>query len=83
MPKFLKGYKVELDPNKRQMTLFRKHFGAARWAFNYALEKKKKAFDKKEKIYQTQTSYVGEEPHIRISTKNVRESNRKNSFREN
>ena len=50
MSKFLKGFKVELDPNKRQMTLFRKHFGAARWAFNWALQKKKEAFDKKEKI---------------------------------
>lgn len=50
MSKFLKGYKVELDPNKRQMTLFRKHFGASRWAFNWALQKKKEAFDKKEKI---------------------------------
>lgn len=50
MSNFLKGYKVELDPNKCQMTLFRKHFGAARWAFNYALQKKKEAFDKKEKI---------------------------------
>ena len=50
MPKFLKGYKVELTPNKCQMTLFRKHFGASRFAFNYALSKKKEAFDKKEKI---------------------------------
>ena len=50
MSKFLKGYKVELDPNKCQMTLFRKHFGAARWSFNWALQKKKEAFDKKEKI---------------------------------
>lgn len=50
MSKFLKGYKVELDPNNCQMTLFRKHFGAARWAFNFALQKKKEAFDKKEKI---------------------------------
>ena len=48
MFKFLKGYKVELDPNKCQMTLFRKHFGAARWSFNWALQKKKEAFDKKE-----------------------------------
>jgi putative transposase len=50
MDKFLKGYKVELDPNKCQITLFRKHFGAARWAFNFALQKKKESFDKKEKI---------------------------------
>lgn len=50
MSKFLKGYKVELAPNNCQMTLFRKHFGAARWAFNFALQKKKEAFNKKEKI---------------------------------
>lgn len=50
MAKFLKGYKVELEPNNCQKTMFRKHFGAARWAFNFALTKKKEAFDKKEKI---------------------------------
>jgi putative transposase len=50
MPKFLKGYKIELRVNNRQMTLFRKHFGASRFAFNWALQKKKEAFDKKEKI---------------------------------
>lgn len=50
MSKFLKGYRIELDPNKCQMTMFRKHFGASRWAFNFALQKKKEAFDKKEKI---------------------------------
>ena len=50
MSKFLKGYKVELDPNKCQMTLFRKHFGASRFAFNWALQKKKEAFNKKIKI---------------------------------
>ena len=50
MPKFLKGYKIELAPNKCQMTLFRKHFGASRFAFNWALQKKKEAFDRKEKI---------------------------------
>lgn len=50
MAKFLKGFKVELDPNNHQMTLFRKHFGASRWAYNWALSKKKEAFGKKEKI---------------------------------
>jgi putative transposase len=50
MSKFLKGFKIELDPNKCQMTLFRKHFGASRWAYNWALAKKKDSFDKKEKI---------------------------------
>ena len=50
MSKFLKGYKVELCPNNRHMTLFRMNCGASRVAFNYALSKKKEAFDKKEKI---------------------------------
>ena len=48
--RILRGLKTELDPNKCQMTLFRKHFGAARWSFNWALQKKKESFDKKEKI---------------------------------
>lgn len=50
MNKILCGIKVELDPNNSQVTLFRKSCGAARYAFNYALAKKKEAFDKKEKI---------------------------------
>jgi len=50
MSKFLKGFKVELRPNNRQMTLFRMNCGSNRWAYNWALQKKKEAFDKKEKI---------------------------------
>jgi putative transposase len=50
MSKFLKGFKVELDPNNRQATLFKMNCGASRWAFNWALAKKKEAFEKKEKI---------------------------------
>lgn len=45
-----KGYKTELSPNNKQITLFKKNCGCARFAFNWALNKKKLAFDKKEKI---------------------------------
>lgn len=50
MNKVLKGYKTEIAPNNRQQTLFKMNIGACRWAFNWALERKKAAFDKKEKI---------------------------------
>ncbi len=46
----LKAYKVELDPNNKQITQFRKNCGAARYAFNFALQKKKEAFESEEKI---------------------------------
>lgn len=32
-----RGYKAELDLNNEQITLAKKHCGAARWAFNYGL----------------------------------------------
>jgi len=35
------GYKAELDLNNEQITLAKKHCGAARWAYNYALIRKK------------------------------------------
>ena len=50
MNKIPKGFKVELNPNNRQVTLFKMNCGASRWAFNWALAKKKEAFEKKEKI---------------------------------
>lgn len=46
----LKAYKTQLDPNNKQITKMKMNCGAARWAFNFALAKKKEAFDKKEKI---------------------------------
>ena len=46
----LRAYKTELDVNNSQQTLLMQHIGCARWAFNWALAKKKEAFDKKEKI---------------------------------
>ena len=45
-----RAYKTELDVNNSQQTLLLQHIGCARWAYNWALNKKKEAFDKKEKI---------------------------------
>jgi len=45
-----RAYKVQLDVNNKQETLLLQHVGCARWAYNWALVKKKEAFDKKEKI---------------------------------
>ncbi len=50
MKEILKAYRIQCYPNNVQKTLFRKNFGAARFAFNFALERKKLAFDKKERI---------------------------------
>lgn len=46
----IRGYKTELDPNNEQKTLLVKNCGAARYAYNWALDIKKQALDKKEKI---------------------------------
>jgi len=46
----LRAYKVQLDVNNKQQTLLLQHIGCARWAYNWALAKKKEQFDKKEKI---------------------------------
>lgn len=50
MKEILKAYRIQCYPNNVQKTLFRKNFGASRFAFNFALERKKLAFDKKERI---------------------------------
>lgn len=34
-----KAYKTELDPNNKQITAMRKHVGAARWAYNWGIER--------------------------------------------
>lgn len=47
--KVLKAYKTEVYPNNSQKTKMRMNFGASRYAFNYAIIKKKEAFEKKEK----------------------------------
>lgn len=46
----LRAYKTQLDVNNAQQTKLQQHVGCARFAFNWALAKKKEAFDKKEKI---------------------------------
>lgn len=46
----IRAYKTQVYPNNHQQTLFRMNCGASRWAFNYGLEKKQEAFNKKEKI---------------------------------
>ena len=43
-------YKVQLKVNNKQTTLLLKYIGVARWAFNWALAKKKEQLNKKEKI---------------------------------
>src|SRR6266516_463259 len=39
-----RGYQAELDLNNEQVTLARKHCGAARWAYNYGLRRKQEAY---------------------------------------
>jgi len=46
----LLAYKTEIAVNNVQKTLFLQHLGCARWAFNWALSKKKEAFEAKTKI---------------------------------
>jgi putative transposase len=45
-----RGYKTEIAPNNKQITLLCKNAGAARFAYNWALNLKKTAFDNKSKI---------------------------------
>lgn len=46
----LRAYKTEIFVNNKQQTLLLQHIGCARWAFNWALAKKKESFDKTERI---------------------------------
>jgi len=41
-----RGYRVEGDLNNEQRTAFLKHCGASRWAYNYALTRKKENYQK-------------------------------------
>ena len=45
----MKTYKTELDPNNVQVTAMRQHCGAARWAYNWGLERIKEAAERGEK----------------------------------
>ena len=42
--KHYRAYKTELDPNYAQVRKLRQHAGAARWAFNFALQQKQAAY---------------------------------------
>ncbi len=44
-----RAYKTELDPNNKQITLFKQNAGAARFAYNWAIVQKQEAYAKKEK----------------------------------
>ena len=43
--KIIRAYKTELDLNDHQRTACAKHAGAARWAYNWGLARKKEAFE--------------------------------------
>ena len=43
------AYKSELDPNNKQVTAMRQHVGAARWAYNWGIERIKQAAAEGEK----------------------------------
>lgn len=45
----MKAFKTELDPNNVQTTRLRQHCGAARWAYNWGLERIKQAAEAGEK----------------------------------
>jgi len=48
--KITRGYKTELDLNNKQTTLCLQHAGAARYAYNWALNRKREASKKGEKV---------------------------------
>lgn len=50
--KVYRSFVFELDPNKEQETLFSKHLGAARFAYNWGLERVHKALSER-KIFPT------------------------------
>ncbi|MFA7220580.1 MAG: IS200/IS605 family element RNA-guided endonuclease TnpB [Synergistaceae bacterium] len=49
METILKAYKYRMYPNKQQEILLLKHFGCTRWLYNYALDKKIKAYKQENK----------------------------------
>ena len=46
--KIYRAYRYELDPNNSQRTLFQKHAGVARFAFNWGLEKRIRLYKEKQ-----------------------------------
>jgi len=41
----IKAYKIKLNPNNKQRTLLERSAGVSRWAYNWALEQKKKHYE--------------------------------------
>ncbi|KKM06297.1 hypothetical protein LCGC14_1745360, partial [marine sediment metagenome] len=46
METIYRAYKYRIYPSKEQEVLINKHIGSCRWLYNYALEKKTKAYKK-------------------------------------
>jgi putative transposase len=46
----LKAFKYQIYPNQEQKVLLAKHFGCARWMYNWGLAEKIKAYEKREKL---------------------------------
>ena len=44
-----RGYRTELDLNKAQITLCKKHAGAARWAWNWGLRRKQEVYQQEKR----------------------------------
>lgn len=40
-----RGFKTELQPNNKQITLLKKNCGASRYAYNWGLNQKKQALE--------------------------------------
>jgi putative transposase len=53
--KISRAYKVELDPNNEQRTAMLRHCGAARFVYNWGLNRKIEAFKAKEKLPSAMT----------------------------
>ena len=59
----IKTYKVMLVPNKKQETKLFAYAGAARFAYNWALEKQMEAFRNGE-VYSMQTDFIRVQKHV-------------------
>ena len=45
-----KAFKYRLSPNQKQVTLLNKHLGCARFVYNWALERKVKAYQESKEL---------------------------------
>ena len=61
-----RGYKYELDPNNKQKTIFLKHAGCARFAYNWGLEQRIKRFQEKEGLGRLTTAMEQHRALVRL-----------------